>query len=416
MTRMHLFAAAVLVAAAPSLGAQLPNASPAAYGMAGNYTALATGYDAIAWNPAMLSMPGNSSFSFTLAGVNVSSGLKPVELADFAPFSGKLIPDATKEEWLQRIGSGTQTGDARTGITLFALSNGNIGLQAGTTAYGSMAMNQDAAEAILFGNAGRTGQPRDFNFAGSHADGRAFTTGALSLSLPLGIHPEGGAMAIGVTGKYILGNGYARAEDGGSTITTSNVAVKFPTIYSNDWQAGGGAGLDVALAWRAGRMTIGVNAQNVVNTFKWDTSKMVSKVGTTTFDGTTSATNFDTQPYASAPAEMRAALENEKFKPTYGGGVAMKMTESLTLTSDVRVGGTDFIGEPDMHAGVGAQFTGLGMLPLRVGVAKETNALVGSAGFGVRLWHYELAVGGMIRKISGGGQDAGLMVNAFSFH
>ena len=46
--------------------AQQPNASPSAFGMAGSYTAVAQGDEAVAWNPAMLSMPGNTFFSLPI--------------------------------------------------------------------------------------------------------------------------------------------------------------------------------------------------------------------------------------------------------------------------------------------------------------------------------------------------------------
>ena len=55
------FAASLALCSAVA-NAQLPNASTAAFAMGGNFTAMARGYEAVAWNPATLAMPERPAF------------------------------------------------------------------------------------------------------------------------------------------------------------------------------------------------------------------------------------------------------------------------------------------------------------------------------------------------------------------
>ena len=90
-----LGAAAALACIAHSGAAQQPNASAAAFGMAGNFMALATGSNAVAWNPAMLGM-NSPAFSLNLFSAGGVTGLDPVKLT---PQGGttitKSVPLAT---------------------------------------------------------------------------------------------------------------------------------------------------------------------------------------------------------------------------------------------------------------------------------------------------------------------------------
>src|SRR5205807_361841 len=83
--------------------AQLGNATAATLAMGGAGTALARGFDAVAWNPAGLAMPGSARFSFAVLPMTGSEGASPVTMRDLQHFQGKLVDDATKREWSQRV-------------------------------------------------------------------------------------------------------------------------------------------------------------------------------------------------------------------------------------------------------------------------------------------------------------------------
>ena len=421
MTTMRTVTAAfVLGLVGHVAAAQQPNASAAAFGMAGNYTAAASGSDAVAWNPAMLGM-NSPAFSISVLSLGVVTGLDPVKLKDITDFGGKVIPNATKELWLNKVGAGTERGAVDGGLSIVALSVGRIGFQVGLSGAAQVNVNQDAAEAILYGNAGRTGTPKNLAFNGSNAGGSSFATGAASIAIPLPFTPTGRPgeqFSVGVTGKYVHGLGYARAQDNGSLVTQDNIGVSFPAIYTDSnhvGSSGSGVGVDLGLAWTDGATTFGATARNVVNTFAWSTTALTSTPGTVSFNGNTSNANFDPAPYASAPAAMRAAVEAEKFKPELAVGMAHRM-DKVTLTADgsTRIGDGIEIG-PKMHVGVGAELRFIPLLPLRAGVAAITDGFQVAGGAGLHLGPFELGVAGSLRSKSRG-TDYGAMVSLISIH
>ena len=421
MPRTLLLAVASLSAtlAARPIAAQQPNADVVAFGLAGNYSAAARNYDAVAWNPANLALPGNSVASFNIAGPAVTTGSDPVGLRTIGAFNGSTIPASTKEQWLQQIGQGMERGRADGGVSILAMSVKNVALQIGTSGYADATLNQDAAEVLLFGNAGRTGTVRNFQFAGSSARGAAFTTGAASVGVPLPLMLTGAPdeiITIGLTGKYVLGNAMGRAEDQGSVIMPNVASVNFPSIYGTGADLGHGVGLDAGLAWHAGNLTAGVTVQNLLNTFAWDTTKLKSRLGTASFDGTTSASNFGEQPYALAPSGMRDAVTAERFRPTIGGGLAWRPAEALLLTTDARVQTGDGIQiGPRAQVGAGLDLSVIPFLPVRIGAARITDGWQAAAGIGLRMGDNHLGVSALVRD-RGVAKETGAMVNLIAFY
>ena len=92
------------------LSAQLAHASATTLGLSGNNTATVRGLGAISVNPAGLAMEG-SDFSLALFPTQVRSNLDPIHLADLSDVQRMVIPEATKDEWLNRVTTeGGQTG------------------------------------------------------------------------------------------------------------------------------------------------------------------------------------------------------------------------------------------------------------------------------------------------------------------
>jgi hypothetical protein len=419
MTSIHKLSSLAIAVAAVAVArpaiAQLPSASVAAFGMAGNYTAAAKGYDAVAWNPANLGF-APPAFSMSILSGGGTTGLDPVKLSDFSPFQGKLLPATTKESWLKSIGAGTERGSLDGGLSILAMSVENLAFQVGVTGTGEANLNQDAAEAILFGNAGRTGSAKSLAFNGSNAAGSGFATGAVSLGIPVAGNERTGKFSLGLTGKYVRGIATAQAADNGSSIGVDNVSVQFPIVYTdsaNFGSAGSGFGVDLGMAWNSASTSFGITARNVVNTFAWSTAAMRSRVGGVTFDGTASTTTFDEAPYANAPASLRATIEAQRFKPEIAVGVARHLS-SLMLTADAsqRIGDGIEIG-PKMHAGVGAEFTGIPLLSLRGGAAVVTGGYQAAGGIGVRLGALEVGAA-LSTRSRDGGQELGAMVSLIS--
>lgn len=409
-------ALATIAIASPAL-AQIPEANASGFGMAGNYTAVARGFDAIAYNPANLALGHPEAFGFSLLAVGANAGINPVHLSDFKANQHVVVPASTRESWLQQIGSGREKGSTDAGVSFLALNIKNFGVQVGAVGVGEVNLNQDAAEALLFGNAGRTGSAKSFDFSGSDANGSLFGVGAVSYGVPVYSTHES-KVAIGVTAKYIRGIAAGRAADHGSLTTPDNVNVQLPVIYTDSTHvgnAGSGIGVDLGLSYATERTTFSLAARNIMNTFKWATDAFTSRPDGFSFDGTNTVSSFDAASYANAPADMRSAFEEEKFKPEFAVGLAHE-TGALLLSADAgtRLGEGIELG-PKTHVGVGAEYEALSVLTLRAGVAKITDGMQGAAGVGVHFGPYSMSVGVMTRSMHGR-SETGAVFNLLSIH
>jgi hypothetical protein len=415
-------AAVAIALLSSSAAAQLPNASTAAFGMGGNFTAIARGYEAIRWNPANLAMPGRPLISLGLGIGGGNTGTEPIDLSTMHKFSGTDVDSATRVSWIEQARlAGGQRGRLDAGITPIALSVGPIGIQAGGSFYSTMNLSPDAWEAFLFGNAGNnSGQPKTLDLTGTSLRFGAVSAGAASFALPIPINFTNGLLkneraAIGITGKYVLGNALIIADDAGSSFGSNDLTFALPIIRPDtnfDGILGTGTGFDISLSWSGGPWRIGALVENVYNNFAWDTTKFAFTPGTGTVNQDTSFVNLDTTvAYSAAPAAMKKIVTDQVFKPGITIGASLALSNSLTLTADIKqyTGGEEaIVFGPKSHFGVGAEWRVLPFLPLRAGVASVTDGWQAGAGAGLRLLGYEFGLATSVRR-RGQAMESGLM-------
>ena len=415
--------AVVLTSSAGVAGAQLPNASTAAFGMGGNFTAVARGYEAVAWNAANLAMPGRPLFSLGVGIIGGSVGLDPIDFKRMHAFSGEIVPVETRQEWLEEVRlAGGETLRLDGGVTPLALSVGPIGFQFGGSAYTNMNLSPDAYEAfVLFGNAGNNGgQAKAIDLTGTSIRAGVMSSAAMSFALPIPINLTAGVLpneraAIGLTAKYVMGHALLIAQDDGSVLGTNDFEMRFPMIIPDSNYAGSlgnGMGADLSLAWSGGPWRVGMLAENVFNTFKWDTTTLAAISGTGTFNADSNSVEFDQVAYAQAPAFLREIVANQAYKPAFTVGAAFNVMPSLTLTADMKMstGGDEaIVVGPKSRLGVGAEWRLLPFLPLRAGVASVTDGWQAGAGLGLRLLGYELGLSTSIRR-RGQANESGIML------
>src|SRR5688500_6147829 len=92
-----------LLMTAAAAHAQLPSASSKALGLAENFTAAARGYHAIAWDPALLGLPGGPGTSLAVAPLRLVTGLDPVTLSDLKEYEGIVVPLTVRDRWLAAV-------------------------------------------------------------------------------------------------------------------------------------------------------------------------------------------------------------------------------------------------------------------------------------------------------------------------
>lgn len=421
LTRSRVLAATMLFGLSAAAQAQLANASTAATALGGAYTARAQGYNAVNWNPANLGMPGNQKFSFTLLPFDGQAGIKPIDFARLAPYSGDTIPKSIREQWMLDVErDGGQKGALGGGFTGAGLSLGPIGLQFNTKVAADMNLAPGAVEAMLFGNAGRYDTLRALSLAGSSFQSAVYSTGAVSYGMKLPLIPLAN-FAIGATAKYTVGHGLVLGMDNGSAIGTSAINVSFPMIYPDSTSIetgnlGSGFGLDLGAAWKIPGFRFGVSFQNVVNTFKWDTTKFATRSAIGSFSA--SQNQFDTdsvdQPYANAPLVLRERIADLRFKPVIAAGISFDWIPRVTVSADVRqqVGKGIEVG-PESMLGAGAELRLIPFIPLRGGVQMMSGGFGVSGGLGLNLLGFEAGVAGFVRKRDGG-SESGVTLNLFS--
>ena len=427
MTRRTVAAAVLLMAISAPVRAQIPNASPAAYGMALNYTALARGYEAVSWNPANLAMPGRPFFSFGTGIVGGTVGMDPVDFKMMHSFSGLVVDSTTRHAWVDLVrASGRQRARIDGGLTPLALSVGPIGLQVGVSTYLNLDLSPDAFEAAMFGNAGLNGgQPKSLDLTGTGVETGTISAAAVSFALPLPFKFTAGVLgsehlAVGITGKYVVGNALFIAQDGGSVLGASSLDYKFPLVGPKvddptaeyDGQLGVGTGADLSASWSAGRWRVGALMENVFNSFKWDTTKLAYQSNSGYYDQNTDSSSSGELPYGQAPVALRDRIAAQQFKPALNVGVAFKATDFLTVTADLhqQTGGDDAISiGPKNRMGVGAELRMIPFLRLRGGVASVSDGWQAGAGFGIHLLGYELGLSGSLRR-RGSANEAGVMI------
>lgn len=397
--------------AAASARAQLPSASPAALGMGDNYTALARGFGAVAWNPANLGLTGNPRFSLAILGLRGSSDLGPISTSDVARYQGVPLPDDVRAGWMQRIqDQGGEQGQLGAGVTYVGFSAGRFAFQLSTAATGEANLAPDAMELLLYGNAGRTGSPRDMKLDGARLTGALTTTAAVSWGRPLDLGV--GRLALGLTAKYVTGNALVHGQDAGSFLAAnaSQISVSFPLIVSDTGGGstsanhGHGVGLDLGAAWQSGPLTAGLALQNVVNTFRWDASGMFYKPMNAYYGADTSYSQSSVAlPIDSAPAAMREWLDAQRFRPSLAAGAAYQLTRALIVSADVRhqLGNGMRVAE-QTHAGVGAELRAIPFIPLRVGVAKMSGGWALAGGTGLEFGPVNLTISGQERHTAQG--------------
>lgn len=439
---MRPLASIAFLAITPAaLAAQLPDPATRAVGLGGAYTAMARGYEAVAWNPGLLAARGRPGFSMSLPRVVFDFGSNAYGLSDLRRYADETLTDADKQTLLDKVDT-TLTIRSVGGVTPFALQIGPFGLSFGTTGDMVGGLGKDAIELMLFGNASRSGPGEFFTAAGSFAQGWSASTLAASFALPVPLSM--GRLSVGITGKKIWGHGLALGRETSSSFQvnpTFQVAAAGHVIYTDlvdDWEfdglnilgkegsPGSGFGVDLGgvldLTGARNGLRIGVALVNVIGTMDWDASRFrydrFSYQVTQNASGTVTDTRIQdsliTEAQINGDPTARALrdslLDNAGFSKLVRAGVALRLGP-FTLGADAQLRLSEGLDrQPAQQVAVGAEYVLLGFLPLRAGIATDfSDAFTLSGGTGLNLGPVKLDVSA---ANTGGSDRPGVRVGA----
>jgi len=353
--RIRALLCGVLVALPASLAAQSGQSSARAVGMGGSLTAAAVGYEAIAWNPALLGMPGYPAFSINIlqAGLTSRSNvLGPSELWSYYTSDSLTLED--KNAILDKVratSDSTFLVGALADVMLIGVTVGNFGVAlSGTAADGSIAVSDDAVELMLIGNTERRAPGEQY--LGSGTQGSEISAATLAFSWGQGFSVPVGHLAVGVTAKLRRGIFAARGENLDSYVQNApnfEARAGAQVLYFDPDSAlnngfglgwgnnGSGFGLDLGAAYDfASGIRIAAAVQDLFSTMSWKDENLryvrqeyllqQSADGSTYVDSTISDVD---QPYDSADA-TQLALRDSLFG---GNPFATKLRLGAQLTA-----------------------------------------------------------------------------------
>jgi len=429
----------LLLLAPAALAAQMADPSTRALGMGGAYSVLARGYEAAAWNPAVLAARNRPGFTFNLAHGSLEFGSNAYGFGDFRTYSGKTLSDADKQFLLSKIDTSL---DVRTlgDVSTLGFSVGRFALSFGTSGDVHAGLGRDAVELALYGNASRTGPGQFFTAAGSHGSGWAASTLAASYAQPFALPL--GRLSVGVTLKRVWGHGLGLGEETSSQLQANPafqahaaghaIYTEYPSHYTihgpfsmlgGTGSPGSGFGADVGgILELPGGMTVGLTIVNALGSMSWKTGRLQyeradwlvqqaaggGSVTDTLVRTTLIGAQIDGDPVAAALRDTLLAHAN--FSRLVRAGATVRLA-GIRFAADAQLRLSQGLDrQPSQAIAVGGEYIVLGFLPLRAGFATDfSKSATFSAGSGLHFGPVKFDIG--IANITGGSRP-GVRVGA----
>jgi hypothetical protein len=398
MTRRILLAALGLAAPA-ALHAQLPRITARSLGMANSYTAAARGYEAIAWNPALLGMPGRPSFSVNVVQASAQTWSNAFDLSDVLKYSGDTLTTEDKDVILGKIpDDAPMTLGATVDASALAVTIGNFGIAVGGVGDVESRVGRDFVELFLFGNSARR-SPGDPPYSSDSAHARGWAGGTVALAYGMPFHVGVGTLGVGITAKITQGFMLAGFQDLGTQLQNVPFVgeVRMHGMYmkpDSSLTNGLGFGADLGFAYVLGSgLELGLAVENAISTMSWDEDALfyqrreyiLSQVGTTYVDSVVSEieeTPFD----ANDPlqAALRDSLVGGRTFPMRVRAGAQVRAGKFVLAGDAMVRlASGLVAGESRRVSAGAELP-LGVVAFRAGVSSDLEtgmAMGGGLGF-----------------------------------
>jgi len=425
----------LLLTAATPLQAQFGPSLRGA-GMAGAYAGLARGYEAAAWNPALLGLANQPRWSFALPSLDITATMLGPNVVDMYDIlnKGDDITDNDRAKLLADIPA--------TGLELRANGRGSwAGLSFGPVAVGvastgliSGSVGKELIDLMLYarqyGDIDRT-RLGEYRVGNTAARSAAFTTISASYGRKLDLAIVPFPVSVGVTGRYIIGHELQRGRIFEPYVDIDRQDIDI-TVLAVRSKGGSGVAMDVGVAaqplpW----LTVGLAVDNLAQRMSWDedlelrghqfAGSELSDMGIGDLLDRFEPRRFDAEGVEQGAYEIARDLFTQSYAPrTIRLGVGVKTPGTGTVLgatySTIQGDGDLYLGWPKYAAlGVEQKIPLLSFITVRGGYATSLDgASALTAGLSLGLGGFNLSTA--VIKTSGNGEGAsGADVNRFRF-
>jgi len=332
--------------------------------MAGSYTAVARGYEAIGINPANLALTEDRGNSLQFFGVGTMINNNAFSLSDYNRYNGAYLTDADKRDILSKIPDDGLRFRGNTAASALSFSIGQLAISTSVEASGSGELSKDIVELAFFGN--KIGQTVDI----SSSDGEALAH--LDLNVAYGrkvmSHPWGDISA-GLNVKYMYGLAYFDVDDvQASAVTQTDGIDSDGSVTVRSAMGGSGFGLDVgAAATYLNSWVFSAGIRNLVSTISWSRDAE-EKIYTYRVESLTAETADADSTVVSDETTRDIGSFSTSLAPQLNFGAAHEIGKFL-VASDLKFGLRDIAGvstTPEISLGTECHY--INFMPIRAGI------------------------------------------------
>jgi hypothetical protein len=332
--------------------------------MAGSYTAVARGYEAIRINPANLGLSEGSGNSLQIFGIGSVINNNAFSMGDYSRYNGAYLTDSDKRDILSKIPDDGLRFRGNSAASALSFSIGKLAISTSVEASGSGELSKDIVELAFFGN--KIGQTVDI----SDSDGEALAHIDLNVGYGRKVmsYPWGDVTA-GVNVKYMYGLAYFDVKDvEASAVTQADGIDSDGRVTVRSAKGGSGFGVDIGgAATYLGDWVFSAGIRNFISTISWSRDAE-EKVYTYRVESLTAETADADSTVVSDETTRDIGSFSTSLAPQLNLGAAHEIGKFL-IASDIKFGLRDKAGvstTPEISVGTECHY--INFLPVRAGI------------------------------------------------
>jgi hypothetical protein len=345
----------------------------ASLGMGRAYGALATGVDAIAWNPANLVLPRDSFMELNIFSLNLNMANSSFNIDNYNRYftneghkgwwsdtDKKAILDLIDEDGLNAYG------DLNSNVLGLTFGNFAFAVQGTGNFFLTFPNPKLPIELFLFGN---TNKDKILQFKNVDGNGYGAIKISFAASYPVNFKKYFDVFGVGLNFNYFRGFQYFEVNKGNGYFNTSSSNFKSKVTFEGK-RANGGTGLSLDLGGSGiikKKWTVSLVFQNIYSGFNWNDNPEAFLSSVTIDSG--DITNPEDIQTINQDTVVSINEFNKKMPLVIHAGAAYNWGKNWIFSADVEQAFGNEMGYTDKTLfSAGAQFNPIKILPLRAGL------------------------------------------------